>query len=182
MAKRITKKRGLRRAKNTSDAIAGSGRAAQYPRHPLERALRIPRAILEQNAGRPCTPAEAAKFAGGSFSGPFKSELASAGKYGFARRCDHRASFGTQKMFSERYSSGSSGSAPSARWLKSNEWRSSKASEMYLRKISPRTMCLYSAASMLLRSLSAAAHKVVSNPRFAPPFVFLLVRFATVPP
>jgi hypothetical protein len=33
-----------------------------------------------------------------------------------------------------------------------------KASEMYLRKIRPSTTCLYSAASMLLPSASAAAH------------------------
>ena len=35
-----------------------------------------------------------------------------------------------------------------------------EASEMYLTKISPRTMCLYSAASMEDRSLSAAAQRV----------------------
>src|SRR5882724_6202664 len=44
---------------------------------------------------------------------------------------------------------------------------SSKASEMYLRKISPRTTCLYSAASMLLRSLSAASQSLASKPRLA---------------
>ena len=45
---------------------------------------------------------------------------------------------------------------------------SSKESEMYLRKISPRTTCLYSAASMLLRILSAASQSLASNPRLAP--------------
>ena len=39
----------------------------------------------------------------------------------------------------------------------------SKASEMYLRKIRPRTTCLYSAASMLLRSASAAAQRRFSS-------------------
>jgi len=38
--------------------------------------------------------------------------------------------------------------------------RSSKASEMYFKKMSPSTMCLYSAASMEERSLSAAAQRV----------------------
>src|SRR4029079_8857184 len=38
---------------------------------------------------------------------------------------------------------------------------------MYLRKISPRTTCLYSAASMLLRRASAACQSFASNPRFA---------------
>jgi hypothetical protein len=48
---------------------------------------------------------------------------------------------------------------------------------MYFRKMRPRTTCLYSAASMLLRILSAAAHSVASKPRFAPfpfPLVFRL--------
>ena len=35
---------------------------------------------------------------------------------------------------------------------------------MYLRKMSPSTMCLYSAASMLLRSASAAAQSLASRP------------------
>jgi hypothetical protein len=51
----------------------------------------------------------------------------------------------------------------------------SKASEMYLRKISPGTTCLYSAASMSLRSASAAAHSVASKRSLAPfPFPFPL--------
>jgi hypothetical protein len=33
---------------------------AKYPRHSVERALRIPKAILDQNAGKPVTPEEAA--------------------------------------------------------------------------------------------------------------------------
>jgi hypothetical protein len=49
---------------------------------------------------------------------------------------------------------------------------------MYLRKISPRTTCLYSEASMWPRNLSAAAHNFCSNPRFAPFEDFaLFVRF-----
>ena len=44
---------------------------------------------------------------------------------------------------------------------------SSNASERYLRNMRPRTTCLYSAASILFRSLSASAQRVVSNPRFA---------------
>jgi hypothetical protein len=43
----------------------------------------------------------------------------------------------------------------------------SKLSEMYLRKIRPRTTCLYSAASMFERSLSAASQSFASNPMFA---------------
>ena len=41
-----------------------------YPRHSLEKALRIPRAILDQNAGKPCTDEKAAEFAGIGWHGP----------------------------------------------------------------------------------------------------------------
>src|SRR5690606_9522472 len=53
---------------------------------------------------------------------------------------------------------------------------SSKASEMYLRKIRPSTTCLYSAASMLERRASAARQSSLSKPRFAPLFVWLAIR------
>ena len=49
-------------------------------------------------------------------------------------------------------------------------YRSWKASEMYFRKISPSTTCLYSAASMCPRILSAAAQSFSSNPSLAPFF------------
>src|SRR5205823_12099452 len=38
---------------------------------------------------------------------------------------------------------------------------------MYFRKMRPRTTCLYSAASMLLRSLSAASQSLASKPMLA---------------
>ena len=86
----------------------------------------------------------------------------------FACRPVHRASLGTQKMLSCRYSSFSSGSVYCLGSSKSLACFSSNASETYLRKIRPKTTCLYSAASILLRSLSAAAHSNASNPRLAP--------------
>src|SRR3989442_1161294 len=52
---------------------------------------------------------------------------------------------------------------------------------MYFRKIRPSTTCLYSAASMWPRSLSAAAHSFCSKPRLAPlvaVFSALLFAFA----
>src|SRR6266536_105087 len=72
-------------------------------------------------------------------------------------------------MFSARYSSGSSALAPaySPSLATSFAWCSAKLSEMYLRKMSPRTTCLYSAASMLLRSLSAASQSLASKPMLA---------------
>ncbi len=63
------------------------GRAApRYPRHPVEKALRIPRAVLEQNAGKECTDAEAAAFVGLKPSGPINTEISSGVKYGFFER------------------------------------------------------------------------------------------------
>jgi hypothetical protein len=59
---------------------------AKYPRHSVERALRIPKAILEQNAGKPCTPKDAAAFLGVGPKGPFSVEISSATKYGFLER------------------------------------------------------------------------------------------------
>jgi hypothetical protein len=59
---------------------------AKYPRHSVERALRIPKAILEQNAGKPCTPQQAAAFLGVGSKGPFAVEIGSATKYGFLER------------------------------------------------------------------------------------------------
>jgi hypothetical protein len=50
------------------------------------KALRVPKAILEQNAGRACTDREAAQFVGVGFGGPFKVEVSSGLKYGLLNR------------------------------------------------------------------------------------------------
>ncbi len=71
----------------TPSSSGGRGRGGpKYPRHNLERALRAPRAILEQNAGHACTDREAAGFVGIGYTGEFGSELASAIKYGLLER------------------------------------------------------------------------------------------------
>lgn len=62
---------------------AQSASVAKFPRHSVDRALRIPQAIIDQNAGHPSTRAEAAKFLGVSTSGAFDLEISSAKKYGF---------------------------------------------------------------------------------------------------
>lgn len=76
MAKRNTAK-ARRHAKGTR---------AKYPRHSVERALRIPKAILEQNAAKACTVDQAAAFLGVGSKGPFAVEVGSATKYGFLER------------------------------------------------------------------------------------------------
>lgn len=63
------------------------GRAApKYPRHAIEKALRIPRAVLEQHAGKACSDAEAAGFIGLKLSGALNTELSSCVKYGLFER------------------------------------------------------------------------------------------------
>ncbi|TWG18477.1 hypothetical protein FHU34_113823 [Micromonospora taraxaci] len=80
MAKKTTAKKGAPTA-----GVAGKFvPPAKFPRHAVERALRIPRAIYEQNGGRPATPREAVAFAGGtSLTGAYELEISSSKKYGF---------------------------------------------------------------------------------------------------
>ncbi len=58
----------------------------KYPRHSINKALRIPRAILDQNAGHDCTDRQAAGFVGVGFAGPFRVEISSGIKYGLLER------------------------------------------------------------------------------------------------
>jgi hypothetical protein len=82
--KRSRKPAAPRAAKSAND---GGSSQSPYPRHAVDKALRIPRAILEQHAGKPATANEAASFVGAKKAhGPFRVELASASKYGFLER------------------------------------------------------------------------------------------------
>lgn len=69
VAKKTTKTRAKAPAKKASRAGGGK---AKFPRHAVAKAIRIPQAILDQNAGKPCSRADAAGFLGlGSAAGPF---------------------------------------------------------------------------------------------------------------
>jgi len=89
-----TKIKKIKKKKQKAKAHGKSGRAsrsieasrAKFPRHTMEKALRTPRAILDQNAGRACTDAEAARFVGVGLHGPYRVEISSAIKYGFLER------------------------------------------------------------------------------------------------
>ena len=59
---------------------------AKYPRHSIDKALRIPKAILNQNAGKECTVKESAQFLGVGAAGPYQVEVSSGIKYGFLER------------------------------------------------------------------------------------------------
>src|SRR5438477_9470795 len=104
-----------------------------------------------------------------------------------------RASGGSQKTFAARYSSRFSAASlrcgsslmnhsllESEKPKSSCSRFSSKASEMYLRKMRPRQTCLYSEASMWPRILSAAAQSWASKLRPESLAFFLLFPFAIV--
>jgi hypothetical protein len=58
-----------------------------YPRHSLEKSLRIPKAILDQNAGKDCTDQESARYCGVKFNnGPYMQEVTSAIRYKLLER------------------------------------------------------------------------------------------------
>jgi hypothetical protein len=78
--RRRSKDKGGRKA-----AIRAVGVTA-FPRHSILKCLRIPQAILEQNAGKECKDRDAAKFAGVAYNGDIGVEISSATKYGLLER------------------------------------------------------------------------------------------------
>lgn len=85
-AKKRKVRKTAKRKKNSAKTGPVAGGVAKYPRHTIERVLRIPRAIIEQNAGRECSEAEAANYVGVGIGGPFRVEISSAIKYGMLSR------------------------------------------------------------------------------------------------
>ncbi len=82
----MTKKPVAKKTKTASPSGAHST-ASNYPRHNAEAALRVPKAILDQNAGKPTTDGQAAQFLGlKSPKGPFAVEISSGIKYGYLNR------------------------------------------------------------------------------------------------
>jgi len=88
MATSKNKKINLARKKAAAKAAADKtvSPPAKYPRNSVEKSLRIPQAILDQNAGRPCTVKESATFVGVGDAGPYQVEVSSGIKYGFLER------------------------------------------------------------------------------------------------
>ncbi len=86
------RKRGRKRAvkrkrgKQASKGPKRGGPTLAYPKHPVLKCLRMPQAVLENNAAKECTDREAAKFAGLGWSGPLGVEIGSAIKYGLFHR------------------------------------------------------------------------------------------------
>lgn len=88
--KKATAKKSVatkRKKKPVKSSAKRTSSRARYPRHSLDKALRIPRAMLDQNAGRACSNEEAAGFLSLSTAlGPFKVEISSGIKYGLLER------------------------------------------------------------------------------------------------
>ncbi len=86
-SKRARKGATKRKRRTPANGAATRGRGPlAYPKHPILKCLRIPQAVLENNAGKECTDREAAKFAGLGWSGQVAVEISSAIKYGLFHR------------------------------------------------------------------------------------------------
>jgi hypothetical protein len=86
-AKRKKKKGSKRkRAARATNGTSKPGAPLAFPKQSVLRCLRIPQAVLENNAGKECTDREAARFAGIGWGGPIAVEISSAIKHGLFRR------------------------------------------------------------------------------------------------
>jgi hypothetical protein len=82
--RRTTRKK--KRGTKAKQGIKIQASKAKYPRHTIDKVLRIPQAILEQNAGKECSEKDSAKFVGVGYAGPYQLEISSAIKYGLLVR------------------------------------------------------------------------------------------------
>ena len=85
-AKPAKKPKKLRKVKGAKSGKKGAASHVTFPKHAISECLRIPEAVLEQNAGKECTYREAAKFAGIGYTGQLSVEISSALKYGLFER------------------------------------------------------------------------------------------------
>ncbi len=81
-----TKKKRAKKKKRRSAGGAPKTQTLAFPKHSILECLRIPQAILEQNAGKECTDREGAGFAGLKYYGALGVEISSGIKYGLLER------------------------------------------------------------------------------------------------
>ena len=86
IAKTIKKKSATKHPKKIVKRQAGGQGNVAFPMHSIIKCLRIPQAILEQNAGKECLVKDAIKFAGLGYTGVLGVEVSSATKYGLLER------------------------------------------------------------------------------------------------
>lgn len=84
-AKKRAKKKSAKKRTARASGAAKIG-PMLFPKHSILKALRIPQAVLENNAGKDCTDREAATFAGLGWTGSVRVEISSALKYGLLNR------------------------------------------------------------------------------------------------
>lgn len=78
--KKATPKKAVKKSTSSTSS-------SNFPRHSIEKALRIPKAILDQNAGKECTDQESATYVGVTYNnGPYATEISSSLKYGLLER------------------------------------------------------------------------------------------------
>jgi hypothetical protein len=86
-----TKRKPRKNKARAAPATAPGGGARRrspipFPKHSISKCLRIPKAILEQNAGKECSDREGARFAGIGWTGEIGVEISSALKFGLLER------------------------------------------------------------------------------------------------
>lgn len=84
-AKKKGRKKAAKKAAGSGRARGGAGRV-KFPKHSILGCIRIPQAILEQNAGEACTDKDGAAFAKIGWTGDIAVEISSASKYGLLER------------------------------------------------------------------------------------------------
>jgi hypothetical protein len=84
--KKPAKKRGRAQVISLARADDDAAARAKYPRHPLAFVLRVPRGILDQNAGKGCSIEASARFAGMANNGEYRLVISSATKFGLLDR------------------------------------------------------------------------------------------------
>ena len=90
--KRSNKARKPAKKSVAASRNAAAARQAKFPRHSVEKSLRVAQAIFDQNAGKPTSTEDAAKYTtGGKPNGPFNVEVSSGKKYGFLKATAERS-------------------------------------------------------------------------------------------
>jgi hypothetical protein len=84
--KTLKKKKTHKPAKAIKVGRKGKTRPLPFPKHTISECLRIPQAVLEQNAGKECADREAAAFAGIGYGSLIGVEISSALKFGLLER------------------------------------------------------------------------------------------------
>jgi hypothetical protein len=84
--KKKSRRKKSRRKRSGSEKGAPVTKTLAFPKHSILTCLRIPKGVLEQNAGKECKDRDAARYAGVGYTGDVGVEISSAIKYGLMER------------------------------------------------------------------------------------------------